>query len=499
MKHRTLIALFLMVIIGLIAFWKTFQLEIFGDEWEAIWWTTSTLQTEGSFNARVGYKPYETAAVLLNLVSGASNLTYNSTQVYLFSFLTRLFAVFCLYYFLIRRSLSPLAGWTGSLLFLISPIGIQATDWAKNFTSYISIGFFLLALDAIWEPTSQKKILIALSMFSLAVYVNPIRAHGIILTAVFLLLIQLVFRQAGRQKNTVIVLGGLLFMIFLFFKMSLFGSAATNKNFYLQSLTGFSSQMFDNTVVKFQELLILIGRGFLPIANKNWAFILGMGLVIATIIAFVRAIFKKNFSDALFLALIFSLGTFFVLVPWFLGHTDITDSTHRYLIYAALTVPIMTALVLNRTLLQQKFQLKSLGLLATLIFVIAFFTSLKSEINKIYLRHNQNLARTIWQQVTPYFDDFDFQSRQAVVFFDGDDQGLLHASVTFGFGYHLGFLYRIWDYDRLPIAVDSMKDLISLISNGKAGQKYIQREKIFPKEDAFYFRLKGTKVEIIPL
>lgn len=494
-KYKTLLILFILVAIGLILFWPTFRLEIFGDEWEGIWWTTSTWLKTGHFNDRIGYKSYELAAILLTFVSGAFNLSYSSTQVYVFSFLTRLFAVFCLYYFLTKRKLTKIAVFVGCLLFLITPVGIQTTDWAKNFTSYISLGFFILFLDAIWELTSWKKVLLALSMFSLAVYVNPIRAHGIILTATFLLLIQLLFRQPDRQKNIVISLLSLGALIFLFLKISLFGEVGTNKNFYIQSLSGFSSQIFGNTLVKIEELFVLVGRGFLPISNKNWAFILGIGLVFFTAAAFIRAILKRKFSDALILSLIFSLSTFFILMPWFLGHTDITDSIHRYLIYSALTVPIVVALALDRMLPKLKF----LSFLASLILLMVFFTSLKSEIDKLYLHHNQKLARTIWQQITPYFDKFDFQSRRAIVFFDADNQAVLHGSVTFGFGYHVGFIYRIWDYDKLPVAVDSMKDLISLITDGKAGQKYIQKEAIFPKEDAFYFKIERGKVTRLPL
>lgn len=542
-KLRLVILLLVLALIGLAIFWKTFQLEIYGDEWEGIWWTTSTLQQTGHFNDRIDYKAYELASTLLSFVSGAFNLTYSSTQVYLFSFLTRLFATFCLYYFLTKRNLPKIAVFLGSLLFLISPIGIQTTDWAKNFTSYISIGFLLLCLNSIYDLTTWKKVLIFLITFLLSIYTNPIRAHGVILTIIFLLIIQLLF-QPKNKKLTLLSLFAALLIFHSLSRLSVFGDMNTLKNSYIQNLTIFFSQF---NLAKFKELFFLVGRGVIPDSSLVVTFLLpvilfywkrnllskkylpvvliftllsisllfivntftkgeitaivGMHFIIFISLAFLVEIFNKRIEEAIVTITPLLLNLFFILIPLILERTDVTDSTHRYLIYAALSIPMIVAFALkdfeNRTLFNLSF--RNAFLCVCLLLTGIFFISVKSGIDDFYNRHNQILAETIWDQIMPYFNGFDFKHRRAVVYLDGDDGGILHDSVSFGFGYRMGFIYKIWDFDRLPIAVDSMKDLVSLITDGKAGQKYIQKKAIFPKEDAFYFSIEKTKVKKLPI
>lgn len=531
------LALLALVVTGLFVFWKTFQLEIYGDEWEGIWWTTSTWLKTGYFNERVGYKAYELAAILLNFVSGGFSLSYNSTQVYLFSFLTRLFAVFCLYYFLSKRKLSKIGVFVGCLLFLITPVGIQATDWAKNFTSYISIGFFLLCLNSLYELTDVKKILLFLTTFSLSVYINPIRAHGIIFTITFLLIIKLFLSK--KKKLLLFSLFSVFVIFFILSKLSVFGEANALQRVYLQSFSLFINQL---DLVKVDNLLTLVGRGILPnpsiysiallviilfywkrelfpskylfliavlpifltiliwsvfsLTNEKITALLGFYFILFTILFFITEIFGKKKIESFNTLIPFSLNLFFILIPFLLNRTDITDSTHRYLIYSALSIPIIVAFALKEFEPKDFFKLnsKSLFFCICLVIIGTFFVSIKSEVNNLYQRHNQKLSRVIWGQLKSYFNGFDFKKQRAVVYFDGDDGGILHGIVTFGFGYRMGFMYKIWDYDQLPIAVDSMKDLTSLTTDGKAGQKYIQKEFIFPKENAFYFRIEEGKV-----
>lgn len=544
-KLRHVILILILALIGLAVFWKTFQLEIYGDEWEGIWWTTSTLQTKGVYNNRLDYKPYETAAILLNLVSGASSLKYNSTAVYLFSFILRLIAVYFLYLFLIGRKLSTTASFLGSLFFLITPVGIQATDWAKNFTSYISIAFFLLCLDSIYNLTSWKRILIFLSTFLISVYVNPIRSHGIILTTVFLLTIQLIFLKSLYRKNIALSILAQTMIFFLLSKMLIFGEMGGRANYYIQKLILLFNQLFNNNWTKAGDIFILIGRGalpqpsllyfalfliilllwkrylfskkylpftilvhiiltfiiffyFAPLSNENITAISGIYLFLFITATFIIEISTKKISDAINTLIPLLLNICFVFTPWIFGNTDVTDSTHRYLIYPALSIPIIVAFSLNENIFKN-IKVKMISIGASVILLFMFFFSIKSEIDNLYIRHNQTLAKIIWQQIIPYFDNFDFKNHRAIIFFDSDDQAMLHDVVSFGFGYHVGFIYKVWDYDKLPVAVDSMKDLVSLITDGKAGQKYIQKEAIFPKQDAFYFRIENTKVKKLPI
>lgn len=539
MRYRFPFVLLILAVVGLIAFWPTFQLEIYGDEWEGIWWTTSTWLKTGHFNDRIGYKSYELAAILLNFVSGGFGLGYSSTQVYFFSFLTRLFAVFCLYYFLTRRRLSKVAVFIGCLLFLITPIGIQTTDWAKNFTSYISIGFLLLCMDSIFALTGWNNFIIFLTTFSLSVFVNPIRSHGIIFTVIFLLTLQLFF-QKKYKKLLSLSLAGVLLVSFLFSKFSVFGDVSVIKSSYASSFSLFFNQI---NLTKIGDLFILVGRGILPnpsavtifvlviilfywkrnlfrpivfipvifsvavlfmsgtMSNEKITALMGTFFLVLTTLALFMEIFNKKRAESMETIVPLLLSVSFVLLPYFLGRTDVTDFRHRYLIYSALSVPIIVAFSLRDLDMKSIFslKLKSGFFYVCLVILVLFFTSLRTEVDNLYKRHNQIVAQAIWDQIRPYFNDFDFRNRKAIVYFDSNDEGVLHDVVSFGFGYRMGFIYGIWDYDSLPVAVDSKKDLISLITDGKAAQKYVQKDIIFPKEDAFYFRIEGTKVVKLPI
>jgi hypothetical protein len=549
LKH--VIILLILAIIGLVVFWKTFQLEIFGDEWEGIWWTTSTLQRTGHFNDRIDYKPYETAAILLNLVSGASSLNYNSTSVYLFSYFMRLLAVFSLYYFLLRRGLPVSVSFIGALLFLITPIGIQATDWAKNFTSYISIGFMLLCLNSILNLKFKRGVISFLITFSLAVYINPIRAHGVILLVISTLIYQLIFNKVINKKNILWSLVGSLVIIFIFTRMLIFWDKTQFQSSIIEKLGLIFSQTLNGDLTRVGDLFILMGRGLIPYPNLLYIFLLMMvlllwknylfkkkyllinlilnsvffivflslfsspegltlfvGLYFSTFIitAFLIELFNKKIPEAFITILSLFLNLFFVLVPWILGYTDITESTHRYLIYSSLSIPIIAVFSLSQNHfkdLKKTFfiplKLSSISFFVTVLFLIMFFLSLKSEINKMYRNHNQETAKVIWQQIIPHFNNIDFKNHTPIILFDSDNAAMLHGTVLFGMGYHMGYIYKIWDYDKLPIPLDNLETLKSMLTDGKASKRYTGKEIVFPKEDAFYFHIKDDKVTRIDI
>ncbi len=151
------------------------------------------------------------------------------------------------------------------------------------------------------------------------------------------------------------------------------------------------------------------------------------------------------------------------------------------------------------------FRFSSIYFCITILFIILFFLSLKSEINELYFRHNQDTTNIIWQRITPYFNNYDFENHTPVVFFDTNIGAIVHDTVSFGFGYHMGYIYKIWVsdtndvYARLPVAVDSLTDFTSLITDGKVSKKYMgnTNDFVFPKEDSFYFRIDGLQVSRI--
>lgn len=544
---------FLLLFIGLSVFNKTFHLSLMGDEWQMIWVVKGSLATTGHWDSGIKvfhWEGYQIGALLMHLLTNFFG--YDGSAVYIFSFVTRYFVAVALFYFLIRRNHSNKIAFFGALLFMLSPIGLQTTDWAKNFTSYISITFFLLCIDSIYNLRSLRNILIFLVTFSLSIYVNTIRAHGIIITVVSLLIFQILFNKSVNKRNVQLLLISSVGIIFLFSRMMLFGDTNKFQAVFIPRLSLLSTQILNGNLQRIEDLFVLAGKGllpepsiiymsllvvillfwkrylfykkylpftlvvhfilfffffkFLPISKDIGTEILGIYFTLFVATTFLIELFNKRITEAINTIIPLLLNISFIIIPWIFGNTDITESTHRYLIYSALSVPIIIAYTLNRNnlgklkrILATPFKLSSLIFYTTIVFLLMFFFSIRSEINNLYMRHNQNTTQVIWQQITPFFNSFDFNHRRPIILIEAENEGILHDSVLFGIDYKLGFKYKIWEENKLPIPLDVPDTLKSFLTDGKAAKRYTGKEIVFPKEDAFYFRIEGMKVIRIPL
>lgn len=526
----------LLLIFGIFGFSKTFHLSLFGDEWQVLWLVKNSVATNGQWDLHINQtigQGYRVGALMMYLLT--EYFGYDGKAVYTFSFITRFFATLTLFYFLRRRECSYLAAFLGTLFFLITPIGLQATEWAKNFVSYISIIFFLLCIDSIYNLKSWRSILFFLLTFSISIYINTIRSPGILLTTTFLLIFHFFFNRSVNKKNIIFSLLCSVTIGFLFSKMLVFGGvnighietflgsigAALLPQLSLSYLILLISTLlfWKRYLLSKKYLLFTLGLHtlivpilfgpFFQISNDKMMTILGIYFTLFMISTFIIELFNKQISEALNTSLPFLLIIFFLIAPWLVG-TLVVGPTHRYMIYSALSLPIIVAFSLHQNISQGSkeklfsfFKFRSISICITLLFLLMFYLSLKSEINQMYSFHNQDTAKTIWQQITPYFDNYDFKNRRAVVFFNSNIGAIEHDVVTFGFGFHMGYIYKIWVYDinemwnRLPIVVDSLADFTSMITDGKMSRKYLGENSkpfIFPKEDAFYFKIDNLKV-----
>lgn len=527
----------LLLIIGVFVFNKTFHLALFGDEWQVLYIFKNAVVTGGQWNVHISQAVgpgYQIGALIMYLLTELFG--YDGKAIYIFSFITRFLATLTLFYFLRKRECSNLASFVGALLFLISPIGLQATEWAKNFTSYIAITFFLLCIDSIYTLKSWGSILIFLLTFSLSIYVNPIRAPGIILAILFLLIFQYFFNRVVDKRSIILSLFSSLAIIFIFSKMFIsdIGTISTSIENFLGSIGAaillqpspyylillfatlllwkryLLSKEYLLFTLAFHILLItILFSPFLQLSNYKISAILGAYFTLFMVFVFTIELFNKKISEAFNTSLPFLLIVCFLIAPLLRG-TLMADPTHRYLIYSALSLPIIVAFSLNQNIqlgpketLLSLFRIRSMTVYTTLLLLVMFYLSIKSEINKMYANHNQDTANIIWQQITPYFDNYDFKNRRAVAFFDSNNNAaIVHDAVTFGFIFHMGYIYKIWVddinemYNKFPIAVDSLADFTSMITDGKAIKKYVGKDSsfIFPKEDAFYFKIDNLKV-----
>ena len=521
----------LLLIFGVVAFNKTFHLSLFGDEWMMLWVIKNSVVTTGHWNTYIN----QTITPRLQITALISYLLTeyfgsDGKAIYIFSFITRFLASLTLFYFLRKRECSNIAAFLGSLLFLITPIGLQATDWVENFTSYISIVFFLLCIDSIYTLKSWKNVLIFLLTFSLSIYVNPIRAHGIILAIPFLLISQYFFSRVVSRKSIIFSLLCSLVLIFILSKiyyvvyinfpplpietfLGAIGTTLLPQQSYayfgllIAALLLWKKYLLSKRYLPFtlalHILFFAVSYGPLyQIAKDKMFIIIGVYFLLFMISAFIIELLNKKALEALNTSMQFLLNICFLIAPLLVG-TLIIDPTHRYLIYSALSLPIILAFSFNQNI--PIIKLKTISFCVTLLFLVIFYQSLKSEIDRMYVGHNQDTTNIIWQQIAPFFENYDFKNHRALVFIATDNGAIVHDAVTFGFGYHMGYIYKIWISDinevnnRLPVVVDSLTDFTSLITDGKVARKYLGKDSdfVFPKTESFYFKIDGLKVTII--
>lgn len=518
-------------LLGLIIFAKIFQLEVYGDELISIWYVKASLITHGVYNIYAGYRPYELSAIALYYLYEFSN--HNSTFIYFFTYLLRFLAVVALYIFLARRGVNKLACFLGAVLFMITPIGMQNTDWARNAVTYLSIALIFLEFDLILNLNSWKKCFFLLVTFFILIFTNPVRAHGAIISTALILILLFILASKKFKKYYVIasvsIFGALLFLLNteylgaiqtksyfyhhdflptldkiskgdqqLFF--ALFGSIGNgtiaNSSLFLFIpfiifLFVWKSYLLSKKYITFTLLLqtavIILGFILQVYSKKLFPVFVGIYANIFFITAMIIEIKDRKWEDVKYTVLCLCLLGAFLILPWFSNFSAIIESTHRYLIYTALVLPITVSLALTKK--------KSLWLYGSaIILIIISLIFARNEVDNYYFRHNQETARTIWKQIMPYFKNHDFKNGQLLIFATSNgSEGLIHDSVQFGMGYKIALFYDIWDDKKLPVIVDSLTDFKSLMTDGKAGEKY-GLDKIIPKENAFYFELNGTKI-----
>ena len=522
----------LLLILGLFAFHKTFSLAIFGDEWVVLWNVKNSLVITGRWDSYIDQfigPGYRLGALMMYFLT--ESFGTDGKAVYIFSFITRFLAASSLFYFLKRRQCSYPVSFVGAIFFLISPIGIQATDWVKNSVSYISIIFFLFCIDSIYNLRSWKNVLVFSLTFFISIYVNPVRGHGIILTATILLVFQYFFNKTVHKKRIIFSLLCSFVLDFILYKMffqaginipphpieKILGAVGATllpqiNYYYVGLLTGtlllwkrylFTKRYLFFTLVFHLVVFSTLFGSFFQISSERMFTILGVYFILFMISTFIIELSSHKISEALNTSLSFLLSASFVIAPILVG-TLVIDPTHRYFIYSSLSLPLIVAFSLSQNF-ALKLKEKSISVCITLLLFVVFFQSLKSEVNKMYIGHNQNTDKILWQQLASYFDNYDFKNHTPVVFIDTNNGAVVHDTVTFGFGFHMGYMYKIWVSNinekerRLPIAVDSLADFNSLLTDGKANQKYIGKgyNLIFPKEDGFYFKIDGLKVSRI--
>lgn len=179
---RNLILLGIILLVGFLALRYTFSLALVGDDWLAFYrfqyhvgkWSNGQLNFLTFF-----LTPYGAQDLTMGLL--AKTFGYNSLTFFVVSFLLRGGVSVALFIVINKLTKNYIAAFISSLFFLISSIGLDATNWVFNMPSYaslISITFFIFFFI---KSQIERKFIYAIYaavLYYLAYLLAPIRIHG---------------------------------------------------------------------------------------------------------------------------------------------------------------------------------------------------------------------------------------------------------------------------------------------------------------------------------
>ena len=228
-KHKlTLIRILFLVIItlaGIVVFVPLLTTAIFGDDWQLLWIAKSFVNSRGTFLPTVAnsYLLEVLTFYLMPRIFGYASLPY-----YALSFVLRIFVSFTLFWFLKKRNLSDIAAFFGGLLFMVSPVGLEATIMMRNFDSYLGMILLLVTLDITIRLDNVKKSISIIILSILELLINTIRSPGFFIAIFFTLTAKILLPGTRNKKIILFTLISICATFLLVGNSALFGGQLQN-------------------------------------------------------------------------------------------------------------------------------------------------------------------------------------------------------------------------------------------------------------------------------
>lgn len=219
LRNKKFVSFLTVFLVGLILFFPTFRLSLYGDDWLVFWrygnfysagYTPGILDYLSHFMTRYGSQ--DILASILKSVYG-----YQSVCYYITSFIFRIITAFSLYPITIYLTKSKPAAFVAMLFFSVTTIGLETTEYLAHIPSYISLTFFNLFLYYFLrsrEDRKGKKLLLSGVFFFLTFIFAPIRMTGFL---PFIFLIEIFYFLQNLNKKYFIKFVVRLSIILLFF------------------------------------------------------------------------------------------------------------------------------------------------------------------------------------------------------------------------------------------------------------------------------------------
>ena len=239
-------------------------------------------------------------------------------------------------------------------------------------------------------------------------------------------------------------------------------------------------------------MIVALVRKFNPetLFNSQYIFLLLIGGYLSLFLLYLLWNFYKQIkiANAIFMATSWTILAFFF--AWWWVPQSIFPTTYRYLIVSTVGVSILLSMIISLGK-SKKQQIALFSFLLFLTFIHAF--SSYSYFNQLMKVRSQELYNNIWSKM-PYFPEIKTASRPIIFYFEGvtpDDSAILYNVITFGFPPHMGILYNIIDDAKVPLVMDSWKETVSAVKDGKSFIRHGKTIDPIPIENVYVLKLEG--------
>lgn len=227
LKNKPLKLLLLTLFISFLAFLSvriSFGLAQGGDDWGIhwlIWGIFDTWKEATYFNPLSYFCTYCPHYFFLSIISRVFG--YEHFYYFLANFIARVVAGLAIFFLLKNITKESFIAILGSIFFVVTYIGIEATDWAFNYNYFLGVG--VTAVLFVWyfkakQTNLFKHILIVGFLVSAAAIIAPARMHGLL---PLLLIVEIGWWLTEGKKFSLKMSSLRLLVAFIFYYIVLYG------------------------------------------------------------------------------------------------------------------------------------------------------------------------------------------------------------------------------------------------------------------------------------
>ena len=486
MKNQ--LAWLLILLTGILVFLPSFFTSIHGDEWKAIWLARQALYDHGNYMPiQVGDTPYVFEHATLDLMSRVFPL--HSGLFYVVNFVIRCTAALYLYFFVKSLTKNTHSAYVSTFLFFISSIGVEAVIWTRNYSSYIGMIIFMHCyLFFVRKNLQPIKVIVSLA---LVLILNTTRSHGVLLALSMTLIAEFLIHTFNKKHILTIFA---LFIVYILASQTPFFGLQAGNLFHdfevVQFLLNFTGNLGKVLVVvpnymkaSFLALVTLLFVWKKPskqitvwsslllaniamllysytVLTENYRSSLFALSVLGTLFLFaIYEYFYKQNDELRNTILVVSLVVSWLIIPMIRQPLVVMGNDHRYLIYSAIVIPLISAFAINNS---------KLAIIPICFFAFVFSQQVNNLLTAHKVSHSTQYNNIVWSKITQQISPEIYKKTDTIILFSDENQASqINSSVYFGGMYHFGLLYNEFGPE------ENLKELYFVRSKAEA-EKYIE-------------------------